>query len=79
MVRAGWLATGKMVIYPIRNDVDKDGRQLVNWLPRSRRRSITTTGTGVAASNFIAAFEDWHFDWLDVRRPVGPNRSSNSR
>ncbi len=23
MVRAGWLATGKMVIYPIRNDIDR--------------------------------------------------------
>src|SRR5207237_101897 len=32
MIRAGWLATGKMVIYPIRNAVDANGRQLVNWV-----------------------------------------------
>jgi 2-polyprenyl-6-methoxyphenol hydroxylase-like FAD-dependent oxidoreductase len=32
MVQAGWLATGKMVIYPIRNDIDGEGRQLVNWV-----------------------------------------------
>src|SRR5712671_5282700 len=32
MVRAGWLATGKLVHYPIRNAIDADGRQLVNWL-----------------------------------------------
>ena len=36
MIRAGWLKTGKLVHYPIRNDVDEtaDGtrRQLVNWL-----------------------------------------------
>ena len=32
MVRAGWLATGKLVHYPIRNNVDAEGRQLVNWL-----------------------------------------------
>ena len=43
MVRAGWLATGKMVIYPIRDAVDADGRQLVNWVaeietPHHRRR-----------------------------------------
>src|SRR5579859_7965785 len=30
MVRAGWLATGKLVAYPIRNN--PDGTQLVNWL-----------------------------------------------
>ena len=32
MVRAGWLTVGKMVIYPIRNDIDAQGRQLVNWV-----------------------------------------------
>ena len=32
MVRAGWLSHGKMVIYPIRDNVDDDGRQLVNWV-----------------------------------------------
>ena len=37
MVRAGWLATGKMVTYPIRNDVDGEGRQLVNWLAEIER------------------------------------------
>ena len=29
MIRVGWLATGKMVIYPIRNNIDAEGRQLV--------------------------------------------------
>ena len=32
MVRAGWLSVGKMVIYPIRDAIDGDGRQLVNWV-----------------------------------------------
>ena len=32
MTRAGWHAHGKMVIYPIRNDVDADGHQLINWV-----------------------------------------------
>ena len=45
MIRAGWLATGKMVIYPIRDDVDGDGRQLVNWVaeletPRHRQARL---------------------------------------
>ncbi len=68
MIRAGWLTTGKMVIYPIRDHVDGAGRQLVNWVaeletPRHRRRDWTREGV---IGDFIGAFEDWHFDWLDV-------------
>src|SRR5262249_9770234 len=32
MVRAGWLEGGKMVIYPIRDNIDAQGHQLVNWV-----------------------------------------------
>src|SRR5438105_3017658 len=68
MVRAGWLATGKMVIYPIRNRVDPQGRQLVNWVaevetPRHVARDWNRRGE---LSDFLRAFEDWHFPWLDV-------------
>jgi len=68
MVRAGWLATGKMVIYPIRNGVDPADRQLVNWVaeietPRHHQRDWNRRGR---LEDFIYAFEDWRFDWLDV-------------
>ena len=68
MIRAGWLATGKMVIYPIRNDVDEHGRQLVNWVaeietPRHLDRDWNRAGR---LEDFLPAFADWHFDWLDV-------------
>ena len=68
MVRAGWLATGKMVIYPIRNNIDREGRQLVNWVaeivtPKHHRRDWNRRG---ALSDFIDSYADWHFDWLDV-------------
>jgi 2-polyprenyl-6-methoxyphenol hydroxylase-like FAD-dependent oxidoreductase len=68
MVRAGWLATGKMVIYPIRNDIDAEGRQLINWVAeletaRYKRRDWSRPGR---LEDFIGAFQDWHFDWLDV-------------
>ncbi|MFL5082457.1 MAG: flavin-dependent oxidoreductase [Microvirga sp.] len=68
MVRAGWLATGKMVIYPIRAAVDTEGRQLVNWVaeietPHHRRRDWNRPGN---LDDFLPAFADWHFDWLDV-------------
>src|SRR4051794_27231869 len=67
MVRAGWLAHGKMVIYPIRPAGD-DGLQLVNWVaeietPNYRKRDWNRSGS---RDDFIGAFADWHFDWLDV-------------
>ena len=43
MVRAGWLSVGKMVIYPIRNAIDAEGRQLVNWVAE-----LETRGAGAA-------------------------------
>jgi 2-polyprenyl-6-methoxyphenol hydroxylase-like FAD-dependent oxidoreductase len=67
MVRAGWLSHGKMVIYPIRA-ADADGLQLINWVaeietPVHRKRDWTRPGS---IDDFIGAFSDWHFDWLDV-------------
>ncbi len=68
MVRAGWLKTGKMVIYPIRDGIDTQGRQLVNWVaeietPHYRQRDWNRPGS---LDDFLPAFADWHFDWLDV-------------
>jgi len=72
MLRAGWLATGKLVHYPIRNDVDEtvDGtkRQLVNWLweietPQYKRWDWNRPAR---VEDFIAGAESWGFDWLDV-------------
>jgi 2-polyprenyl-6-methoxyphenol hydroxylase-like FAD-dependent oxidoreductase len=67
MVRAGWLSHGKMVIYPIRC-AGEDGLQLVNWVaeietPVYRKRDWNRPGS---LDDFIGAFADWHFDWLDV-------------
>ena len=68
MVRAGWLSVGKMVIYPIRDRIDEQGRQLVNWVaeinsPQPAQRDWSRTGR---LEDFLPAFADWHFDWLDV-------------
>jgi 5-methylphenazine-1-carboxylate 1-monooxygenase len=67
LVRAGWLSHGKMVIYPIRA-ADADGLQLMNWVaeietPVYRKRDWNRPGS---LDDFIGAFADWHFDWLDV-------------
>ena len=67
MARIGWLASGKMVVYPIR-DIDDDGNQLVNWVaeleaPQRARRDWTREGR---LEDFLGVFQDWTFDWLDV-------------
>jgi len=68
MVRAGWLATGKLVHYPIRNNVDPEGRQLVNWLWEIETPQYKKWDWNRAAKvdDFIAGVESWRFDWLDV-------------
>jgi len=68
MVRAGWLSVGKMVIYPIRNDIDGRGNQLVNWVAELEclepvRRDWTARGQ---LDDFLPTFANWHFDWADV-------------
>jgi 2-polyprenyl-6-methoxyphenol hydroxylase-like FAD-dependent oxidoreductase len=68
MTRVGWLATGKLVIYPIRDRIDAEGRQLVNWVaeietPQYKRWDWNRPA---ALQDFIAPYADWHFDWLDV-------------
>jgi 2-polyprenyl-6-methoxyphenol hydroxylase-like FAD-dependent oxidoreductase len=68
MIRAGWLANGKMVIYPIRNDIDGEGRQLINWVAEIETPVHTERDWNRKArvEDFIGAFESWKFDWLDV-------------
>lgn len=72
MATVGWLAVGKMVIYPIRNDLDGEGRQLINWVaeiqsPRNVMQDWSLTGR---LEDFYPAFEQWRFDWLDVAKLI---------
>ena len=67
-IRIGTLQTGKIVIYPIVDDFDGKGNQLVNWTTE-----IQTDGEAQNDWNkpgkledFFHIYEDWHFDWLDV-------------
>ncbi len=36
-MRFGSILTGKIVIYPIIDDIDGDGRQLINWMAEIKR------------------------------------------
>ena len=66
MVRAGWLATGKMVIYPIRTHAD--GTQLVNWVfeIQTPQHQQWDWNRKARIEDFFAHVADWKFDWLDI-------------
>ncbi len=69
MTRAGWLKTGKMVIYPIRHDVDGEGRQLINWVfevETETHRSRRDWNRPGDVEDVIPYVRDWVFDWLDL-------------
>jgi 2-polyprenyl-6-methoxyphenol hydroxylase-like FAD-dependent oxidoreductase len=68
MTRAGWLKGGKLVHYPIRNNIDDQGRQLVNWLWEIETPSYKRWDWNRPArvEDFIEHAKDWRFDWLDV-------------
>jgi 2-polyprenyl-6-methoxyphenol hydroxylase-like FAD-dependent oxidoreductase len=68
MCRIGWHKPAKLLLYPIRNAVDAQGRQLVNWVvdietPEHEKNDWNRPGK---LEDFIGALADWHFDWLDV-------------
>lgn len=66
--RVGVVDTGKMVIYPIRNDVDGDGNQLMNWVAEVRDphgKSVDWNARG-RLEDFLPVYADWRFDWIDV-------------
>lgn len=67
-LRIGSIETGKMVIYPIADDVDGQGNQLVNWVAEIRREGAPMNDWNKPGDprDFIDIFRDWRFEWLDV-------------
>jgi 2-polyprenyl-6-methoxyphenol hydroxylase-like FAD-dependent oxidoreductase len=67
-LRIGSIDTGKMVVYPIADNVDGKGNQLVNWVAEIRREGAAMNDWNQPGrpEDVIRFFEDWRFDWLDV-------------
>jgi len=68
-LRVGSIRTGKIVIYPIVDDVDGEGRQLINWTTEIQQDKLTKKNDWNRPGNladFIHLYESWRFDWLDV-------------
>jgi 5-methylphenazine-1-carboxylate 1-monooxygenase len=67
-VRAGSMRSGNIVIYPIADDVDGAGTQLINWTaqvtqPGYDRNDWNKPGR---LEDFLPIYATWTFDWLDV-------------
>lgn len=67
-MRIGSIETGKMVIYHIADQVDDQGRQLVNWMAEIRMEGLAQNDWNRQGrvEDVLPLFKDWTFDWLDV-------------
>ncbi len=67
-IRIGSIKTGKIVIYPIENNIDGKGNQLINWTteaPLLGRPKNDWNKPG-KLEDFLPIYESWLFDWLVV-------------
>jgi 2-polyprenyl-6-methoxyphenol hydroxylase-like FAD-dependent oxidoreductase len=67
-VRVGSIQNGNLVIYPIADEADAEGRQLINWTaqvaqPGYERNDWNKPGR---LEDFLPIYAGWTFDWLDV-------------
>jgi 2-polyprenyl-6-methoxyphenol hydroxylase-like FAD-dependent oxidoreductase len=67
-MRIGSILTGKLVVYPIIDDVDGAGNQLVNWMAEIKQDTYEKNDWNKPgdSAGFIHLYEGWKFDWLDV-------------
>ncbi|TXL61320.1 flavin-dependent oxidoreductase [Aeromicrobium terrae] len=67
-IRIGWMSVGKLMVYPIRDDIDGQGNQLMNFvatLERPRPDSYDWNAEG-RLEDFYSYYADWDFDFLDI-------------
>lgn len=66
--RFGWMTVGKLMVYPIRNDIDGQGNQLMNFVATLQQPRPDSYGWNVEGrlDDFFGPFADWHFDFLDI-------------
>jgi 5-methylphenazine-1-carboxylate 1-monooxygenase len=71
-MRVGSIRTGKIVIYPIIDNVDGNGNQLINWMADIHRDTFTLNDWNKPGNlaDFLPVYENWNFDWLDVAQMI---------
>lgn len=67
-MRVGSILTGKIVIYPIIDNVDGDGNQLINWMAEIKQDTHAKNDWNQPGNleSFFHIYKDWTFDWLDI-------------
>lgn len=67
-VRIGWMPVGKLMVYPLRDNVNEQGDQLMNFVATLERPRPDSYDWNSVASldDFFEPYANWHFDWLDV-------------
>ena len=67
-MRVGSIRTGKIVIYPIIDNVDGQGNQLINWMAeiQTENAAINDWNKTGRLEDFLPIYENWKYDWLDV-------------
>jgi 2-polyprenyl-6-methoxyphenol hydroxylase-like FAD-dependent oxidoreductase len=57
-----------IIIYPLRNNHDADGNQLVNWVCEIDRDVAVPVDWNKPGrlEDFLPVYQDWVFDWMDV-------------
>jgi 2-polyprenyl-6-methoxyphenol hydroxylase-like FAD-dependent oxidoreductase len=62
------IRTGKIVIYPIIDDADGSGDQLINWTTEIKTGGEQQNDWNKPGrlADFIHLYDSWRFDWLDV-------------
>lgn len=67
-MRIGSIRTGKIVVYPIIDDIDGSGDQLINWIAEIETDAHQKNDWNKPGSkaDFLPIFESFKFDWLDV-------------
>ncbi|HEY5305640.1 MAG TPA: flavin-dependent oxidoreductase [Pseudolabrys sp.] len=71
-MRVGSILTGKIVIYPIVDSIDSDGRQLINWMAEIKRDTFEQNDWNRPGdlADFFPLYADWNFPWLDVAQMI---------
>jgi 2-polyprenyl-6-methoxyphenol hydroxylase-like FAD-dependent oxidoreductase len=71
-MRVGSILTGKIVIYPIIDNVDGAGNQLVNWMAEIKQDTFEQNDWNRPGdlADFFDIYKDWRFDWLDVAEMI---------
>lgn len=67
-MRVGSILTGKMVIYPIIDNVDDEGNQLINWMAEIKSDTVKPNDWNKPGNldDFFPIYKDWRFAWLNV-------------